>query len=570
MSSTDSRFVNVTSLKLVHDELLASIEQAAAKLEQFAADRNDAALLQECIDGIAQISGTLNLIQLHGADLLASELQLLINEMTVGESGDDDKRLGTLTNTFFILPRYLEYVTHSGIGLPALLMPYINELRVLRKEARLSEGHFFAINLEAQRATQGQGGAVLGEDFPAFVRRFRHMYQVALVNVLQGKQVKTSLGMMARAMQRLDSISAERPLSKLWWLAGLAFADMSEAGIEITQPRKLLFGALDREVKSLQKDTGYLDSAPQDTLVHDLVYLMALSATDNAASHDALNLFAQTPLGYTDKLLRAEREALKGPSANTMSSMAQVLKDELRIGKDILERASQGGNLSPEEHAELAEVLNKVSDILMVVGLTTPGASLKTEVEKIKDWAAGNAQPEQEELIEVADSLIYVESTVSGLEKMQLSDDKLAEANALARHEVIAQSQLQEAEAVVLDEAEAGLALIKRALSSFSESDYDRGHIKNVAATLNAVRGGMMVLNLPRAASVVGTAAAFVDEQLLHSDQPAALKQMLETFADAVISLEYYLDAIKTDRKVDDKVLEIAEESLEALGYSAS
>ena len=44
----------------------------------------------------------------------------------------------------------------------------------------------------------------------------------------------------------------------------------------------------------------------------------------------------------------------------------------------------------------------------------------------------------------------------------------------------------------------------------------------------------------------------------------------LETFADAVISLEYYLDAVKTDKKADDSVLEVAEESLEALGHAVA
>jgi hypothetical protein len=53
----------------------------------------------------------------------------------------------------------------------------------------------------------------------------------------------------------------------------------------------------------------------------------------------------------------------------------------------------------------------------------------------------------------------------------------------------------------------------------------------------------------------------------LQNDQPAALQQLLETFADAVIGLEYYLDAIKSDKNASDAVLEIAEESLQALGF---
>src|SRR5690606_24846904 len=128
-------------------------------------------------------------------------------------------------------------------------------------------------------------------------------------------------------------------------------------------------------------------------------------------------------------------------------------------------------------------------------------------------------------------------------------------------------SQIHEAEHLVIEEAESGLGMIKRALNSYVESNYDVGHIKNVASTLITVRGAMQVLNLPRATKVVAACERFVSKALLGSNQVAAIEHMLETFADAVISLEYYLDAIKSDKDADTSVLQVAEESLQALGY---
>ena len=71
---------NIASLKMVHDELLATIEQSALRLEQFASDRTNGELLQNCIEGVRQIRGTLSLIQLKGVDLLADELLEHIND----------------------------------------------------------------------------------------------------------------------------------------------------------------------------------------------------------------------------------------------------------------------------------------------------------------------------------------------------------------------------------------------------------------------------------------------------------------------------------------------------------
>src|SRR5690606_8667743 len=192
------------------------------------------------------------------------------------------------------------------------------------------------------------------------------------------------------------------------------------------------------------------------------------------------------------------------------------------------------------------------------------------EIERIAHWQQTKAAITADELLGVADTLLYVESAISGLGKINLSDEKLAHINALSRDDVMANSQIAEAEQLVIEEAESGLAMVKRALSAFIESNYDKGHIKNIIGTLDTVRGGMFVLGLPRAAKVVAGCLQFIDESLLQNEQQAAVQHMLETFADAIISLEYYLDSIKLDKNADTSVLQIAEESLEALGYKVA
>lgn len=297
------------------------------------------------------------------------------------------------------------------------------------------------------------------------------------------------------------------------------------------------------------------------------LYLIALSGAGSESAAEVQSVFGFSPLGYTDRDIVRERELLRGPSATTVSSVAAVLKDELNTIKETLERASQSGLEGITDFDQLVGNLNKVAEILAVVGLVVPSNALKDEIRKVEAWRDAPETADAKSLIDVADAVLYVESTISGLEMSNLSEEKLSKANSIARQEVIASSQLAEAELVVLQEAESGLAMVKRALNAFADSNYDRGHIKNVAATLNSVRGGMAVLNLQRGSKVVSACVEFVEDTLLHNDQPAALQHLLETFADAVIGLEYYLDAVKTDRETGDNILEIAEESLDALGH---
>lgn len=560
--------LNLASLKMVQDELVATIEQSAIRLEQFTNDRANGELLQECIDGIKQIRGTLNLIQLKGVDLLADELVEHITDITLDEEPGNERKLELLTSAFFILPRYLEYCTQTSRSMAMLLIPYINELRLARKVPAIPESYYYNFEPTSVARKSAASTPTPDEELPGLVRRLRHMYQTGLLKVLKGAQVKSSLGIMARAFERLEGVSAGAPMGNLWWLGGALLNVIGEQRLQLTKGRKLLFSALDREIKRLQfEGKAALARTPDKALVKELIYLIALSRADNEKVSGILTAYAAKPLGYSEAELMREMEFLKGPSANTLNSMAAVLSDELRSTKNILERAAQGGPELLNESPELLDTLKKVAEILAVVGLVSPSNSLKQEIERIAHWQQTKAAISADELLGVADTLLYVESAISGLGKINLSDEKLAHINALSRDDVMANSQLAEAESLVIEEAESGLALVKRALSAFIESNYDKGHIKNIVGTLDTVRGGMFVLGLPRAAKVVAACLAFIEESLLQSEQQAAVKHMLETFADAIISLEYYLDSIKLDKHADTSVLQIAEESLEALGY---
>lgn len=559
---------NIASLKMVHDELIATIEQSAIRLEQFSTDRGNGELLQNCIEGIRQIRGTLSLIQLKGVDLLADELLEHINDITLGDDPSTDKRLELLTAAFFMLPRYLEFCLQTSRSMPLLLIPHINELRQARRAAPLPESHFF--NFEPLKVVRSaaEADSDLQENLSILVRRLRHMYQAGLLKVLQGNQIKSSMGMMCRALERLESVCGASPLGNLWWLANATLTAINEENVRITKSRKMLFSGLDREIKRLQfEGRAVFNREPDAPLVKELLYLLTLSKSITEKSKAVAKAYGVPALSYSDAELAREMEFLKGPSINTINSMVAVLTDELHSTKNILERAAQGGAELLAESPELLDTLKKIADILAIVGLVSPSNGLKQEIEKIQRWQTTGEAVGRSELLGVADTLLYVESTIAGLGKTNLSDEKLAQINALSRDDAMANNQIAEAEKLVLEEAESGLAMVKRALSAFVESNYDKGHIANIASTLDSVRGGMFVLGLPRAAKVIAGCMQFIEESLLENDQQAAIQHMLETFADAIISLEYYLDSVKVDKNADTDVLRIAEESLEALGH---
>ncbi len=567
---SDTQALNVSSLKMVHPELVVTIEQATEQLEQYIAQAEDSVLLQDFVASMTQVNGTLNLIQLKGVDKLAQEIVALARHIDDAEANKSDEgHLSLLARSIFILPRYLEYLLHTQSQMPVLLVGHINELRKARKAAPIYDSHFLQVDFSQGLVFKGPSPEDLNaEELPSLVKRLRHMFQVGLLGILQNRQLKPSLSMIQRALLRMSILQGHSSQYALWCLSAQALDLLKSCSMDLSLSRKRLLSALDRAfkraVKGLESEEG---TDVSEGLLRELLYIIALSGDKSDKSLRFLAQYGLSALPYTDRDIRKESEALQGPSSDTMQSMAMVLIDELKSAKGILERASEGGINQSEDLTLLNETLSKIAEILNVVGLVVPAASLKEEIAKTQMWERRKALGSDQEQMDLADVLLYVESAVNGMGSLNLSDNKLSKANNQERQEVMAQSQINEAMQIVITESEAGLSLVKRALSSFTESNFDRAHIQNVTVSLTAIRGVMSMLSLPRAEAVVYASIEFVESTLLDGSAQPALDQLMETFADAVISIEYYLDGIKNDLGASDKVLEIAEESLAALGY---
>ena len=568
--STDA--VNFQSLNMVREELVATIEESARNLETFVTTQEDSDALQNCIDGIRQIVGILRLIQFKGACLLAEELLVAATDISPGNSGAQfERRMEVISNTFFVLTRYLEYIQQVERKVPVLLVPQINELRKLRAEPALSESHFFHVELgNTPEMPAFDPIEMHGEAFKDVVKRQRQMYQIGLLGLLRERQIKNSLAMMRRAMIRMQRLSThQKPLAILWWLSNLVLDAIQTQSMEILETRKLLFGRVDRVLRQVQANgESALTASPPRALLKELVYLLALSGKVTEEITKIRKTFGVDSFPYTDKDLASERDALHGPSAHTVMSLAKVLQAELSNTKKVLENAAQSSAQKIDDLDEFIGNLHKIAEILAVVGLVSPSNILKEEIKRIQLWKLSEDGPDTNELSDVANTMLYLDSAVSSLENAKLSDEKLAEANKVAQKEIIASGELSEAARIVIEECEAGLSLTKRALSAFADSNYDTGHIRNIAKTLNTVRGGMIMLKKERAANILAKCVDFVDGVLMGKDHPAALKELLETFADAVVSIEYYLDSASSSLKMDESVLKLAEESLEALGHA--
>lgn len=548
------------SLSLVRDELFATIAEAEQSLEHFIVDRNNGSLLQQAVESLHQVRGTLNLIELVGAELLAQEMLNLVTDIPVAAGEDRDAQLSALNNALYVLRHYLESVGASRQEIPELLLPGINGLRQVSNQAALAESFFFSVRLDLARPpiepVQVEG---LAEES----RRLRHMYQAGLLGLIHEQRVSASLRYMSRALARLDALYANTPGGRLCWIGAAALESHADGQMLPRPSRKLLYARLDRELRQLFNNPDY---QPPRALLKELLYLVALADSRGPLASQVRETFALGSLPFTDHLLEEESQRLAGPGQSVMRSLSTAIQEELASIKDLLDLIERGAAQEEGLH-NLHMLLGKLAKTLGMVGLSSAASALQGQLETVSNWTEGS-RPALAEMQKLADVVLYVEGVVPSLARGEQGRMK---GQGDSAEQSFAQNQLNEARIVVLDEASAGLALAKRAITAYVESNGEKLHLANVPFSLQAVRGGLWFLGQERMAGLIDACANYIQRQMIETTQIPS-QQMLETLADALTSLEYYLEGgnvLEPDNS-QVHVLDLATDSVRALGMPAA
>jgi hypothetical protein len=205
-----------------------------------------------------------------------------------------------------------------------------------------------------------------------------------------------------------------------------------------------------------------------------------------------------------------------------------------------------------------------VANTLVMVGQTREAQSVKEKANQVRHWTAEDITPESQDFQNLVDSLLKVENTVATLERQFSPEDDV---HKQAHNEDISLYQLDDARKAVVSECRSGLSLTKKAISSFVESEFDSMHLSNLPTTLESVCGGLTFLELGRARAVMDSCRNYIEQALLPTEAEPPTTEQMDILADAVTSVDYYLESMEEQKPIGEAVLEVAEESMEELGF---
>ncbi|MBN7142555.1 Hpt domain-containing protein, partial [Ectopseudomonas oleovorans] len=260
-----------------------------------------------------------------------------------------------------------------------------------------------------------------------------------------------------------------------------------------------------------------------------------------------------------NEVVDEERARLAGPDRDAMRSVVAALCEELVRVKDSLDLFVRSDRSQVSELDALLAPLKQIADTLAVLGFGQPRKVILDQIDVIHGLSLGQREPNDAVLMDVAGALLYVEATLAGM--VGPSDDSRNEQSHLPTTDVAQIHQL------VIKEARNGLEQAKDAIIEFIASQWNHEHLARVPELLTQVRGGLAMIPLQRAADLLNACNRYIQEQLL-ARKAVPNWQSLDTLADAITSVEYYLERLSEDHGTQgDLILDVAEESLETLGY---
>jgi chemosensory pili system protein ChpA (sensor histidine kinase/response regulator) len=531
---------------LVGREVNTTLAEARGALESYVEQPDNVQLLEKCAAELHQVQGVLRLLEIYGAALLAEEMEHVAQYLlaTHAERKSQAESLDALMRAMVQLPSYLERVLAGGRDLALVLLPLLNDLRAVRGHALLSEGTLLLLNLKSDKQATPQL-AVTGEapmTVEQWARRLRARYQMGLIGWIRGERLEQNLEILAAVSRKLEQIATRQPVFQLWWVIGAVIEALKENGLESGQSVKRLLGLGDREIRRLyeQGEARYAQAPPVE-LLNNLLYYVGRAESSGDRVGAVRASFRLAELLPVDESIEQERENLSAPSVKLMQTVAAAIREDLGKVKDVLDIFVRRGAGQPQELAPQVELLRKIGDTLGVLGLGELRAQVQQETERLQKIVGGSLKADEATLVEIAATLIGVEDKL---------DDRLV-GLILPRDAEAPQppqdSEFQQVQAAVLRECIVNLARIKEAVTQSVGGTLDASGLDSWQDLMRGMKAGLLLLGKARAVEVIDG----ITQQLKRVMQPGMHvlpPGFIDRLADAIVSLEYYMETLQAGR----------------------
>ncbi len=552
--------LDINTLNWVKSEIDETMKQARNSLEAYVEEQDDESQLRFCINHLHQVFGTLQMVELYGASLLAEELEDLAKAVLDNKVKNKNDAFEIMMRGCLQLPDYLEQLQTGYKDTPMVLMPLLNDLRSARGEALLSETALFNPNLNIDPPKAESSGEVL-EKINDVAKNLRHQYHLGLLGWFQNKDLQGSFKRLAKVLHAIRQSGEEPNTLRMLWIAEGVIESLINKGIESSVSVKLLMGRIDRKIKEII-DNGEVAMAiePPAELLKNMLYYVASSSADGKYTSELKKSFQLSEIMPDTKTLEKARADLVAPNAQLLDTVSSVMKDDLQQVQDILDVFVRSESQDMSQLQTVADKLEQMSDTLGMLGLGPERNTMTKQVENLQAMVKAEKTVDESELMDIASSMITLERTLSDLGAVKRAQ-ALKDSKRKPVAETAEQRKLLES---VIKEAKVDINNVKETITDFSKQLNHPELLNDVPAILDKVRGSLRILNLERAANLMSQCRDYIEYEILPLDKIPDT-QMLDYLADAISSIEYYMESLIDSWGEPSAILDVAEVSLSHL-----
>jgi chemosensory pili system protein ChpA (sensor histidine kinase/response regulator) len=553
--------IDFSALNWVRQELRETLKQGRQFLEEYAEGAGDVASLHQCMASLHEARGPLRMVELLGADLLAMEMEEVVNDLIHDRIAAPGQAQEALMQAFLQLPDYLSRLKSGQPDVSDILLPSINELRSMRESEPLGESVLFHpdLMLPMPHTAFSADRSTPVADVQAIAKARRHRFQAGLLEWYRGAAGDTGLQQMHAVLVSLQQASAYEQTARLWWLAAGLVEALLHRSLETTAYTRQLFGQVDRQIKLLidAGETAFSDLVPE-VLLRDMLFSLSRANDTSGRVGEIKHVYC-----LDDPHREAARDAalasLTGCSAELLGTVSATAIEELEQVSEQLDILMRTGMQDMAELESVADRLHALANSVAMIGLKDASDILAGETQRVRDMLKGDRANNESELMAVADGMVTVQAALIELRDGNSPADQSDSA---------ADMQFSEGLDAVIREIVSDMAAAKEYINDYLKQPETREALREVPVLLNQVSGGLRLAGQEEAAGLVASIDDYVAHGLIES-QVMPGSDVLETLADAICSIEFYVEELKEDRLYGDMVLDVARKSLAKLGYPA-
>ena len=537
---------DLPSLHLLRPEIAVTLHDAEMHLSEFNDDSSQAPLLLDSVDTLAQLAKVLRLIQLEEGYELANSLSAGLQKLYDERDQPNNDMMMDVSEGIMTLARYIEFVLLKETIEPSLLLPIINQLHSDLNQPALQLSDLTANKnssiVIANPEQNYQPLKSLGIDPKKLVEAYRAGLSVALT--AQSNQLSPKEREKLKAMQAACEMVSKRTDSLFWHAADAAVSDLAGAlPLSNLQKRALIFVE--------QQFNDYLPV--NDSRFADLVQFA--SSRDSQLALQVQHKFSANTLDETQ--LKTMRGFLFGPDREVTSTLNQLIQQEIDLIKSASDSYARQVNLnsSTDEIDTMAQHLHDLSNVFKTLNLNEVSAALTQQIGKVKTWT----QPTPDDFDELLGTLIMAENAAINLAKSHTP----GAVTLPVYNQTISLHQIETAHNTLVQESRTAIATIETALNDYlNDTDKDILHITPVPDMMRAISGACLFLNLPRQSQLLKRAATVL-QNLIEQQGRELSEHELAKIADIVMSADYYLESLETNKPAGNHAMYVGYRSLQ-------